>query len=404
VCGLDVHKRSVTACLLVFGASGEPRKETRTFGTTTAQLLSLVDWLSLEGCRVAAMESTGVYWRPVYNLLEGMCDELLLVNAQHIKQVPGRKTDVKDAEWIAELLAHGLLHGSFVPPPEIRDLRDLTRYRAKLVKQRADQANRLQKLLEGGNIKLASVATDILGVSGREMLEALAAGRTDVLNLADMARGKLRKKIPQLQEALCGKLNDTQRWLLAEQLEHVSDLDQRIARLSQKIEEVCRPFTMAIEKIQEIPGVSQRTAEIIVSEIGTDMSRFASDRHLASWAGMCPGHHESAGKQRHGRRRQGSVWLRAALAEAGWAASHTLDTYLAAQFRNISRRRGVKRASVAVGHSILRIVYHLLAKPDAHYEELGPDFFETNDKHRLATQLIQRLGRLGFKVNLEPAA
>lgn len=398
--GLDVHKRSVTACLRKVGASGEVHLETRSFGTATCALLELADWLSANGCRHVAMESTGVYWRPVYNILEAVCEKVSLVNAQHIKQVPGRKTDVKDAEWIAECLAHGLLRDSFIPPPEIRDLRELTRYRSKLVKQRADQCNRIQKLLEGGNVKLASVVTDVLGVSGFNMLQALAAGETDVEKLAEMAQGRMRQKIPQLQQALQGRLNDNQRWLLGEQLEHVGDLQQRLARLNQKIEEVCRPFAQEVAKLVEIPGVSQRTAEIVIAEIGVDMQQFPSDGHLASWAGMCPGNHESAGKARTGKRRKGSQWLRAALTESGWAASHTRDNYLSAQYRNIQRRRGRKRACVAVGHSILKIVYHLLLQSDTRYQDLGPDFFDTKDKTQQATQLLRRLGQLGYTVTI----
>lgn len=403
-CGLDVHKKSVTACLRKVGASGGPELTTRTFATTTAGLLELADWLVAAGCQSVALESTGVYWRPVFNVLEGVCTEVLLLNAQHIQQVPGRKTDVKDAEWIAELLAHGLVRGSFIPPPEIRDLRELTRYRAKLVRQRADEANRIQKLLEGGNIKLASVASDVLGVSGWDMLEALSQGETDPVKLAEFARGQLRKKIPQLRAALRGKLSAAQRWLLAEQLAHVADLEQRIGRLSDKIEELCRPFVPQIEKLQQIPGVSQRAAQILVAEIGVDMTRFASDKHLASWAGMCPGNHESAGKRQSGRRRKGSTWLRAVLTEAGWAAARTKDNYLSAQYHQIARRRGKKRACIAVGHSILRIAYHLLRNPDVNYKDLGPDYFDQKHKDRLTKHLLRRLTKLGYHVSLQPAA
>ena len=402
-CGLDVHKRTVAACIRHQSASGETVTETRTFTTTTRGLLELVDWLGQHHCRHVAMESTGVYWKPVFNLVEGVCEEVLLVNAQHIKQVPGRKTDVKDAEWIADLYAHGLLRGSFIPPEPIRDLRELTRYRVKLVRQRADQCNRIQKLLEGANIKMASFVTDILGVSGRQMLEGLAAGETDVVKLAEMSRGRMRKKIPQLQEALRGSLNATQRWLLAEQLQHVTDLDGRIARLNEKIEELCRPFQSKLAQLTEIPGVSQRMAEVVVSEIGVDMTRFPDEGHLASWAGMCPGKDESAGKQRSGRRRKGNSWLRTALTEAGWAASHTKDNYLATQYHQLVRRRGRKKACIAVGHSILGIAYHLLKTPDLHYQDLGPDHF-THNKQQLAHQLLRRLARLGVTVTIAPAA
>lgn len=402
-CGLDVHKRSVTACLLQFGASSEPTSETRTFRTTTAGLLELADWLVQTDCRHVAMESTGVYWRPVFNILEGVCEEVLLVNSQHIKQVPGRKTDAGDAAWIAELLAYGLLRASFIPPVEIRDLRELTRYRVKLVQQRADQSNRIQKLLEGANLKLASFVTDVLGVSGRNMLEALAQGETDIDRMAQMAKGRMRQKIPQLREALRGALTPNQRWLLREQLDHVSDLDRRIGVLTEKIGELCRPYQQQVERLTKIPGVSVRMVENVIAEIGVDMTCFASQHHLASWAGMCPGQNESAGRQKSGRRRKGSRWLRAALTEAGWAASHTKDNYLDAQFHNIARRRGAKRACVAVGHSILCIMYHLLKNPDAEYRDLGPDYFDKQRKSRLVDHLTHRLTQLGFNVTVTPA-
>ena len=339
-CGLDVHKRMVTACLLIMGAPGKVTKEIRSFPTTTAGLLELADWLTLAGCTHVAMESTGVYWKPVYNILEGVCEEVLLVNAQHIKNVPGRKTDVKDAEWIAELLQHGLLRGSFVPPVEIRDLRDLTRYRKTLIRQRADQCNRIQKLLESCNIKLASVATDVLGVSGRSMLERLAAGESDAKKLAELARGRLRRKIVPLQQALRGVVRDHHRWLLQEQLRQVSHLDEAIARLDAKVEELCAPFVKQMTQLQGIPGVNRRAAQVIIAEIGTNMGQFPTAPHLASWAAMCPGNRESAGKSRSGRTRRGNPWLKATLVEAGWAAAHTKDTYLGSRYRHVARRRG----------------------------------------------------------------
>lgn len=399
-CGLDVHKRSVTACLLNTGARGKAVKEVRTFETTTAELLKLADWLTAEGCRNVAMESTGVYWKPVFNILEGVCENVLLVNAQHIKNVPGRKTDVKDSEWIADLLVHGLLSASFIPPQEIRDLRELTRYRKKLIQQRGDQCNRIQKLLEAGNIKLASVATDVLGVSGWKMLEALAAGETDPVLMAEMACGRLRKKIPQLTEALRGALSDVQRWLLGEQLEQIASLDEKIGRLNAKIEEVTAPLAPLVEKLSEIPGVSQRVAEVILAEIGTDMKQFPTSRHLASWAGMCPGQNESGGKRKSGKTRKGSPWLKTALVEAGWAASRTKDTYLSAQYKNLARRRGKRRACVAVGHSILTIVYELLSDEDARYEELTAEAYRTTDRDRLKFSLIKRLRSLGVEVEV----
>lgn len=403
-CGLDVHKRTVTACLLNWGARGQAVKEMRTFQTTTPQLLELADWLTSHGCQLVAMESTGVYWKPVYNILEGVCREVLLVNAQHVKNVPGRKTDVKDAEWIAELLSYGLLRGSFIPPQEIRELRDLTRYRTTLIRQRADQCNRIQKLLEDCNIKLASVATDILGISGREMLASLAAGETDPRRLAELARGRMRNKIPELTEALQGVVRPTQRWLLSQQLEHVAHLDRMIAELNEQIEKLATPFFPLIEKLSRIPGVSRHLAEVIIAEIGVDMKQFPSAEHLASWASICPGNRESGGKRRSGRTRPGNPWLKAALAEAGWAASHTRNTYLSARYRNLARRRGRKRAILAVGHTILKISYHLLATPDAQYTDLGADFYETRSKDQLAASLVRRLQKLGYQVQIDSTA
>ena len=403
-CGLDVHKRTVTACLLKRGARGKVTRETRTFVTTTADLLTLADWLTENGCQHVAMESTGVYWKPVYNLLEGICQQVLVVNAAHIKNVPGRKTDVKDAEWIADLLVHGLLSGSFVPPRATRELRELTRYRKRLIQSRADESNRIQKLLEGGNIKLASVATDVLGASGRAMLEALVAGETDASQMAKLAKGRLRKKIPQLQQALCGLLSETQRWLLGEQLEQIHRLDQAIARLDAKIEVLLRPFAETIDRLQEIPGVSRRVAEVLLAEVGTNMKQFPSARHLASWAGMCPGQRESAGKRQSGRTRKGDPWLRATLVEAAWAASRTKQTYLGARYRNLARRRGTKRACMAVGHSILKIAYHLLEDPQVRYVDLGDHYLDLYQRDRLKHDLIRRLHSLGIKVTIEEEA
>jgi transposase len=403
-CGLDVHKRTVTACLLKRGARGKITREARTFITTTADLLALADWLTENHCQHVAMESTGVYWKPVYNLLEGVCQQVLVVNAAHIKNVPGRKTDVKDAEWIADLLVHGLLSGSFVPPRATRELRELTRYRKRLIQSRADESNRIQKLLEGGNIKLASVATDVLGASGRAMLEALVAGETDASQMAQLAKGRLRKKIPELQQALCGLLSQTQRWLLGEQLEQIHQLDQAITRLDAKIEVLLRPFGDTIDRLQEIPGVSRRVAEVLLAEVGTDMKQFPSARHLASWAGMCPGQRESAGKRQSGRTRKGDPWLRATLVEAAWAASRTKQTYLGARYRNLARRRGTKRACMAVGHSILKIAYHLLANSEVRYVDLGDHYLDLYQRDRLKHDLIRRLNSLGVKVTIEEEA
>jgi transposase len=399
-CGLDVHKRSLTACLLTTGASGAVAKQIRTFSTMTVSLEELVGWLTDAGCRHVAIESTGVFWRPVHNLLEAAGLEVILVNAQHIKNVPGRKTDVKDAEWIAALLRHGLLRASFVPPPEIRDLRALTRYRTTLVRQRADECNRIQKLLETCNIKLASVATDILGVSGLQMLQALAAGTEDATALAEMAQGRLRAKIPQLTEALHGVMSPPRRWLLGEQLRRVAELEEAIARLNDRIAEQARPFEAILERLDAIPGVNRRIGEIIVAEIGVDMSRFPSAGHLASWAGLCPGLHQSGGKRLSGRTRKGCSWLRAALIEAGWAAARHRTSALAARYHRIARKRGSKRACVATGHSILTIVYHLLSHPGP-YRELGPEDYERANTERVKAALVRRLRGLGFTVTVE---
>jgi transposase len=401
-CGLDVHKRTVVACLLTPGERGQPAREVRTFGTMAADLLQLREWLVAAGCTQAAMESTGVYWKPVYNALEGVV-ELLVVNAQHVKMVPGRKTDVSDAEWLADLLRHGLLRGSFVPPAPQRELRELTRYRAVLVRERATEVNRLQKTLEGANLKLASVATDILGVTGRAILEAVAAGESEAAVLAGLARGRLREKRVELERALAGQVKPHHRLLIAEHLEHIGYLNEAIARVSREIEERLRPFEDTLARLQTVPGVGLRTAEVLMAEVGTDMSRFPSHRHLASWAGLCPGSNESAGKRKSGKTRKGSPWLRSALVEAAWAASHSKRTYLSAQYHRLAARRGGKRAVVAVAHTLLVIVYHLLNRGEA-YTELGGNYFDERDRWQVERRLVRRLEALGYAVSLQPAA
>jgi transposase len=401
-CGLDVHKRTVVACLLTLGERGQPAREVRTFGTMAADLVQLREWLAAAGCRHAAMESTGVYWKPVYNALEGAV-ELLVVNAQHVKMVPGRKTDVSDAEWLADLLRHGLLRGSFVPPAPQRELRELTRYRAALVRERATEVNRLQKTLEGANLKLASVATDILGVSGRAILEAVAAGESEAAVLAGLARGRLREKRTELERALAGQVKPHHRLLIAEHLEHIGYLNEAIARVSREIEERLRPFEDTLARLQTVPGVGLRTAEVLMAEVGTDMSRFPSHGHLASWAGLCPGSNESAGKRKSGKTRKGSPWLRSALVEAAWAASHSKRTYLSAQYHRLAARRGGKRAVVAVAHTLLVIVYHLLSRGEA-YTELGGNYFDERDRWQVERRLVRRLEALGYAVSLQPAA
>jgi transposase len=398
-CGIDVHKRTLTACLLSRGAPGKTAKQILTFSTMTYGVKHLLAWLTEAGCRHVAIESTGVYWRPVHNLLEAAGVDVILVNAQHVKNVPGRKTDVKDAEWLAELLQHGLLRASFVPPPEIRDLRALTRYRTTLVRQRADECNRIQKLLETCNIKLASVATDVLGVSGTSILHALCAGQEDPEALAQLAKGRLRPKIPQLIEALRGQFSPARRWLLEEHLHRVAELDEAIARVGEQIAEQIRPFEWALVRLEKIPGVSRRVAEILVAEVGVDMAKFPDAWHLASWAGMCPGQNQSGGKRRSGRTRHGCSWLRAALIEAGWAAARQRSSFLSARYHRVARRRGPKRACVAVGHSILTIAYHLLSSP-SEYRDLGADYYRCVDKERLKDGLLRRLRKLGYEVTL----
>ncbi len=397
-CGLDVHKRTVVACVVVPGTTGQPRKALRSFGTMTEDLLALGDWLQAEGVTHVALESTGSFWKPVWNLIEDRFT-LLLVNAQHIKAVPGRKTDVKDAEWIADLLRHGLLRASFVPDRAQRELRELTRYRTSLVCERSAEVQRVQKTLEGANIKLSAVAANVLDVSGRQMLEALAGGEADAATLADLARGKLREKLPQLERALTGQVGPHQRFLLARQLAHIAFLDEQIAQVGAEIAERLRPFEAAVDRLDGIPGVGRATAEVLLAEIGPDMGRFPSAAHLASWAGLCPGNHESAGKRQSGKTRKGSRWLRTALVEAAQAAGRMKHGYLAAQYRRFAARRGAKKAAVA--HTILVIVYHLLARADS-YRDLGSAYFDERDRHAVERRAVKRLETLGYRVALQP--
>lgn len=403
-CGLDVHKKSVSACLIISEPGRPARKQVRSFATMTDDLLALAAWLKEQGVSHVAMESTGVYWQPVWNILEEEGIIPLLVNASHIKAVPGHKTDVRDCEWIADLLRHGLLRGSFVPEREQRELRELTRYRSSLVEERTAEVNRLQKTLERANIKLGSVASDIVGASGREILAALLAGMTDAALLAELAKGRLRNKLPQLQQALVGRFGGHQRFMLSQQLVHIDELDELIARLDEEVAERTRPFLAEVERLDAIPGVGRRTAEVIVAEVGVDMTRFPTAAHLASWAGMCPGNHESAGKHLSGRTRKANRYLRSALVEAAQAASHCKANYLAAQYRRLCPRRGKKKAIVAVGHSILTIAYHLLKAPNSVYRDLGATYFDQREREVIQQRLVRRLEALGNRVILEPVA
>jgi len=399
--GLDVHKKSVYACVIRCDEDGKKQQQIRTFSTMTQDLLALGDWLKESGVTDVAMEATGVYWRPVWAVLEGQF-ELMLVNPHHIKAIPGRKTDVRDCEWIADLLQHGLIRGSFVPPTEIQDLRDLTRYRAELTQEQNRVGNRIQKLLEQANVKLASVASDALGVSGRQMIEAIIAGEDDPERLANMARLKLRKKIPELRLALNAKVRDHHRFMLREFLDEWKALGERIQRVEQEIDRRIVPFEHAATLWQTIPGVDRVTACNLVAEIGVNMDQFPTAHHLASWAGLCPGNNESAGKRLSGKTRNGNKWLRRTVCQAAWAVTRKKDCYLASQFRRIAARRGMKRAVMAVGHSMLVIAYTML-KTNRTYAELGGSYLEQINKDQLQRYYVKRLQRLGLTVTVSPA-
>jgi transposase len=457
--GLDVHKDTVVACVRRLDERDRVRREVRTFGTTTPDLLELLDWLVECHVPLVAMESTGVYWKPIFNLLEGRT-EVMLVNPEHIKKVPGRKTDVKDCEWIAQLLQHGLLRASFVPPRPIRELRDLTRQRTQLTGEKARVSNRIQKVLEDANIKLGSVATDVLGVSGRDVLGALIAGQDSAEALANLARGRLRNKLPQLRKALTGRVTEHHRFLLRLHLEHLTHMEALIGQLDQRIHQETEkdrppepaggngppPDVPATETAQAtapparasaaetaqatvppavgdaptapkdavglglwqalcllvtIPGISRKTAEVVLAEIGTDMGRFETSEKLASWAGLCPGSNESAGKRMSGRTRHGDRWLRSALVQSAWAVSRAKQTYLQAQYRRLARRRGKKKALIAVAHTMLGMCYQVLKKRQP-YQELGADYLDKLGPEQKTKQLVRQLEHLGHKVTLEP--
>ena len=403
-CGLDVHQATVVACLLIVLKSGKVHKEIRAFGTTTRELLALREWLLSQGCTHVAMESTGVYWKPVYAILEGEGTfKIVVANAQHVKKVPGRKTDVKDAEWIAELLCHGLLRSSFVPPKPIRELRDLTRYRRKLVESQTAERNRLLKLLESANIKLASVAADVFGLSGQLMLRALIEGKASPREMAELAKGRMRAKIPELEPALEGKLEEHHRFLLRLQLKRLEAAEEDLAVLEQRIQEKLKPYEAQLTLLDEIPGVDWTVAASIIAELGVDMSVFQNVLQAASWAGVSPGNNESAGKRKSSRIPKGNVYLKTALVEAATAAAKAKGSYLRDKFYRLKARRGYKRAVVAVAHKILVAIYHMLSHKVC-YNELGDLYLDKLNKHSLTRNLVHRLERLGYTVTLEQKA
>ena len=435
--GLDVHKKTVVACCLTLGPKNEKLIEHRTFGTMTADLLGLSDWLTSKQITHVALESTGEFWKPVYNILEGQF-ELLLVNAQHIKHVPGRKTDVKDAEWLADCLRHGLLRASYIPPRPQRDLRDLTRQRTNLVQDRASVVNRLQKVLEWANLKLAAVASDVTGVSARAMLEAILAGQGDSRVLAELARGRLRHKQAELERALAGRVREHHRFLIANHLTQIDFLDEQVARFDSEIARYVEqqaqpaadpptdppmasqvdtqlstpalgcanqplPWEAAVELLDTIPGVGRRNAEQLLAEIGTDMRRFPSAAHLAGWAKLAPGNHESAGKRYSGKIGKGNRWLRTCLVQAAHAAVRGKDSYLKSVYHRLVGRRGAKRAIIAVAHRILLAIYHMLSRHEP-WHELGATYHDEHNKGRLLNRMTRRMERLGYRVTLEPIA
>jgi transposase len=400
--GLDVHKDEVVACVRV-GTGRATRRDQKRFGTTTRALMELSEWLSSQGCTHVVMEATGVYWRPVWHVLEGHF-ELLLANARDVRNLPGRKTDINDATWLADLLAHGLVRSSFVPPEPIQELRDLTRTRKQLTREVSQHTLRIQKVLEDANVKLSSVVSDTLGVSGRRIINAIVEGKADPNQLAALADPRVKASRGELAEALRGRVTEHHRFMLKVHLAQIDTLDGLIATLDARIEEKIGPFRQAAERLATIPGVSRTAAHVILAEVGPDMSRFASAAQLVSWAGLCPRMDESAGKRRSTRIREGNVWLKTLLVQCAWAASRRKDSYLRAQLHRIKARRGAKKAAVAVAASILTAAYHLLRDEQAVYRDLGATYFDQRDKNRVTRRLLRRLADLGVDVELKKAA
>jgi len=394
--GIDVHKKTVTVCVRIQQGGHRVEKKVRKFGTMTSKLQAMCDWLTEQDCSHVAMESTGVYWKPVFNLLEGHFD-VVLANARHIKALPGRKTDVTDCEWIADLLAHGLIRGSFVPPAPIRELREVTRYRKSLIRERTAEINRIHKLLESANIKLGNVATDIYGVSGRAMIAGLIEGERDGTVLAELAKGALRNKKAELAEALTGRFTEGHAFLLRQIFSHIEHISTLIEACNCRIDELTKPYEDILTRLQTIPGVGRTNAEAIIAEIGVRMDQFPTARHLASWAKICPGNNESAGKRKNAGTGQANNWLRTALVESAWAASRSRNNYLCAQYRRLAPRRGKKRAVVAVAHTILVVVYNVIAKC-VEYRDLGADYFDRLRTAKLTRYYLHRLNQLGVEV------
>jgi len=399
--GLDVHKKEVVACLRLV-VRGKANYEVRRFATTTRGLLELADWLEQAGCTHVAMEATGVYWKPVWHMLEGRFQQIL-ANAAHIKGVPGRKSDMNDATWIADLLAHGLIRASFVPPQPIQDLRDLTRTRKQLTREIVQHTQRIQAVLEEANVKLSSVITDILGAGGRRILKAIVAGETDPTKLAELGGPRLAAPRAELAEALLGRLRSHHRFLIGQHLKTIEQLEETIAAFDARIEAALEPFRDAVERLKEVPGLSETSAQVLIAEIGTDMSQFPTAGHLLSWAGLIPRLDESAGKRRSTRVRKGAPWLKPVLVQCAWAASRKKNSYFQAQFLRLKARRGPKKAVVAVAASILTTAYHMLADGTC-YQDLGTDHFARRNPARTVAKLASRIRNLGFHVEIRPAA